>query len=162
MDRPILRQAQDEGNGTKVDEYPLTQPSPPRGRGLRTQSPLPVGEGWVRALFFFRLPREDIHPTGHYPPERKGLGPRLRGEDGWMRSGTYRPSSCERGRGKALFSYLFRFPREGGDPDPFAPAGSGKPAQPSASLRGASRRSNPGEHHVRPVSAPWVASLHSQ
>ena len=81
---------------------PSPHPLPQGGEGLSVLSPLPEGEGWVRALF----------------------------------------------------SYLFRFPREGGDPDPFAPAGSGKPAPPSASWRSASRRSNPGEHHVRRVSAP--------
>ena len=31
-----------------------------------------------------------------------------------------------------------------------------------ASLRGAKRRSNPGEYHLRSAPAPWVASLRSQ
>ncbi len=31
--------------------YPLTLPSPPGGRGIEPISPLPVGEGGVRALF---------------------------------------------------------------------------------------------------------------
>jgi|GEM_PF-4063557 len=36
-----------------VDD-PLTQPSPPEGgEGFIVLSPLPVGEGWVRALFVF-------------------------------------------------------------------------------------------------------------
>jgi hypothetical protein len=34
-----------------VSGSPLTPPSPPRDRGLEPISPLPVGEGWVRALF---------------------------------------------------------------------------------------------------------------
>ena len=35
----------------RTRDAPLNQPSPPRGRGLYRSSPLPVGEGWVRALF---------------------------------------------------------------------------------------------------------------
>ena len=59
--------------------YPLTQPSPPRGRGLEPKSPLPEGEGWVRAFFSStpptRLPREGGGPD---PFAQTGVGPLLR------------------------------------------------------------------------------------
>ncbi len=57
-----------------------------------------------------RFPRPTINPAGHVPLERKGLGPRLRGEDG--------------GEGGGLSDgliFFFRFPREGGDPDTYTP-----------------------------------------
>ena len=57
-----------------------------------------------------RFPRPTINSAGHFPPERKGLGPRLRGEVG--------------GEGRGLSDglvFFFRFPREGGDPDPYTP-----------------------------------------
>jgi len=71
-----------------------------------------------------------------------------------------------------------RAPREGGDPEwsqpavglpqVWAPAFAGdadegdlKPFYP-ASLRGASRRRNPGDYHFKAASDPWVASLRSQ
>jgi hypothetical protein len=45
-----------------VDKHPLTQPSPPRGRGLIGSSPLPVGEGWVRAFFkSLNQPHRHLH-----------------------------------------------------------------------------------------------------
>ena len=56
-----------------VDKHPLTQPSPPRGRGLIGSSPLPVGEGWVRASFsIFRVPREGGDPDLFTPAEKEG------------------------------------------------------------------------------------------
>jgi hypothetical protein len=71
-----------------------------------------------------------------------------------------------------------RVPREGGDPEQDQPAfgvpmvwapafagdadeGDFKPLSP-ASLRGASRRSNPGEYHIKSAPTPWIASLRSQ
>jgi hypothetical protein len=43
---------------------PLTQPSPPRGRGLIGSSPLPEGEGWVRALSFTPKETLPLQPRG--------------------------------------------------------------------------------------------------
>ncbi len=57
-----------------MDEHPLTQPSPPRGRGLIGSSPLPMGEGRVRALFVF-LKKEPPTPASPVlPPEGEGFG----------------------------------------------------------------------------------------
>ena len=57
-----------------------------------------------------RFPRPTINSAGHFPPERKGLGPRLRGEVGGESGGL-----------SDGLVFFFRFPREGGDPDPYTP-----------------------------------------
>jgi hypothetical protein len=93
-------------NGWGGDVTPSLRPSPPQeGEGLSVLSPLPEGEGWVRALFvFFKTP---LPPLGGYFPQRRKI------------------LECEifplgevarRAEGGLVFS-LFRFPREGGDPD---------------------------------------------
>ena len=47
----VLRRAQDEDEWVGSGCNPLTQPSPPQGgEGLSVISPLPEGEGWVRAF----------------------------------------------------------------------------------------------------------------
>ena len=76
---------------------PLTQPSPPRGRGLERISPLPVGEGWVRALFSShpRVPREGGDPD-----------PFTRTENGPL------PRLCEAHRAEATQGIITSGPRQ--------------------------------------------------
>jgi hypothetical protein len=55
-------------NEKAVDD-PLTQPSPPRGRGLEPISPLPEGEGWVRALIVFVFEKNPLPRLCRYFPQ---------------------------------------------------------------------------------------------
>jgi hypothetical protein len=50
--------------------HPLTQPSLPQGgEGLNTLSPLPVGEGWVRACLAFLKKEPPTLAAPVIPPE---------------------------------------------------------------------------------------------
>ncbi len=180
-------------NGEGVDD-PLTQPSPPQGgEGFIGSSPLPVGEGWVRAFLVSFLPfsprrrgPRPFHSSGNRttgPLPRNCEAQRAEATQGNIHSGPCQSPGLLRfarndaGMGRwvrVLFSFS-RFPREGGDPEHFTQAETGPPTPrlrgehqagqlyppPAASVRGASRRSNLGQHPFRPVSVPWVASLRS-
>jgi hypothetical protein len=59
-----------EIGGEAMDD-PLTQPSPPEGgEGLSPLSPLPVGEGWVRALLVFFIKKEPPTPASPVLPPK--------------------------------------------------------------------------------------------
>ncbi len=49
---------------------PSPNPPPPWGRGLEPISPLPEGEGWVRALFVFFLMKDPLPRLRRYFPQR--------------------------------------------------------------------------------------------
>ena len=77
---------------------PHSQPSPPQGgKGLIGSSPLPVGEGWVRALFSShpRVPREGGDPD---PFNRTENGPL--------------PRLCEAHRAEATQGIITSGPRQ--------------------------------------------------
>ena len=87
---------------------PSPNPLPQGGEGFSDLSPLPVGEGWVRALFFFRLPAKAfIRLATSRRCERVWI-PAFAGKTvGWDGRGPISPLPVGEGWVRALLSSVF-------------------------------------------------------
>ncbi len=132
-------------------DNPLTQPSPPRGRGLIGSSPLPEGEGWVRALFVFFLKNPLPRLRRYFPQRGKIFRPRSSPSGG---------SGAQRRRGPRFLSppHMPCSPRRRG-PRPFHTAGSFVEHPRPSTSSGRGRAPNPTSRSVCPSPAGPVWTI---